>query len=97
MLRAVTHSTKVLTSLIAEIHVHFKVIVRINWWECGFHLTVTKTMVPTMCTPVKLVHVLLKIRSESTGDITVQLKFVCHCLACFVKNISNRLICGLSP
>ena len=29
--------------------------------------------------------------------ISVQLKFVCHCLACFVENISNKLICGLSP
>ena len=29
--------------------------------------------------------------------ISVQLKFVCHFLACFVENISNKLICGLSP
>ena len=38
---------------------------------------------------------------EYVGDLrkgfSVQLKFVCYCLACFVENISNRLICGLSP
>ena len=31
------------------------------------------------------------------SQISVQLKFVCHCLACFVENILNILICGLSP
>ena len=42
-------------------------------------------------------YLIISEKSAVQNSVSVQLKFVCHCLACFVENISNILICGLSP